>query len=133
MGRKSVLEPIVMMQDPLYAGGTIIESDFISVKNIDDLKIEFLCFTSNVLPLTMTVYAYDHFKEMQPNGTFYSDGIALDFGAPITLDNTESDALIHIDCRHLNTIKIALFAAGPVAPGDEMDYKVTVTGKVVGA
>lgn len=132
MSRKSILEPYVIMEDAAYAGGVIVESDFISVKNVDYLKIEFQAFTSNVLPITMTVYAYDKFKTMQENGTEYSDGVALDLGSPITLDNSESDAIITIDCTNLNTLKIGLFAAA-VAPGDEFDYKVTVTGKVVGA
>lgn len=128
MGRKSVLEPIIMMQDPLYAGGAIVESGYISVKNLDHLKIDFTCFTSSVAPLTLTVYSYNQFKDGN-----YDAGRELDFGAPITLDNSDSDAVIDVDCAGLNTIKIGLFAVGPVAPGDEYDYKITVSGKVVGA
>lgn len=128
MGRKSVLEPIVMMQDPLWLGGAVVASSYISVKNIDRLKIEFNCTVNNLNQITLAVDTYDYFEKTNQ----YSIGAALDFGAPIFLDNTEDTAIIEIDCKALNTIQITLSAPAVLA-GSEYDYKVAVFGKVEGS
>jgi hypothetical protein len=123
MGRKSVLNPYILFEDPAFFGSSPYL--FISVKNMDFLYVGIKAQTGSA---TDTFTAGFFAANQMVDGT-YTGIVQLDLGAPVTLDQFNADAAVMLDVRNLNTLAMVVATDGT----DTFETVISVSGKVGGA